>query len=209
MTHSLTVTARTALGSGASANLRTEKKIPGVVYGASHVATPITVDANEFQKIWEEAGESSIITISGVEGVSGALIQEVSLDPVYQTPLHVDLLAVDADKEITTTVPLTFIGTAPAEKELGGVLMKVMHDIEVRTLPKNLPHEITVDVSTLLTFEDAIRIKDITAPTGVQLLGEEEEVIDLVQMKKEEEEATIDVSAVVVEEKGKKEEGEA
>jgi len=75
-------------------------------------------------------------------------------------------------------------------------------------LPKDLPHALTVDISSLETFDDVIRLKDIAIPSGVEVVGDAEETIVLVQAAKEEqeEEVATDVSAVEVEEKGKKEE---
>jgi large subunit ribosomal protein L25 len=210
MTYTLSTTPREKTGSNAAAKLRAEKKLPAVVYGANKEATPVTLDMAAFEKVWEEAGESAIVNLEGVKGVEGVLIQEVAVDPLYGTPVHVDLLAVDANQEIEATVPLVFDGVAPAEKELGGVLVKVSQEVDVRTLPKDLPHEITIDISSLKTFDDVIRVKDIALPTGVTIVGDAEETVVLVQAQKEEEEAVTDASEVEVEEKGKKEEeGEA
>ena len=49
---------------------------------------------------------------------------------------------IEKGKKIEIAVPISFIGEAPAEKSLGGVLVKVMHDIEIKALPKDLPSEI-------------------------------------------------------------------
>jgi large subunit ribosomal protein L25 len=206
MTHTLTATLRSTTGSSAAVALREKKELPAIVYGAQQAATPITLDRVVFEKVWQEAGESSVITLSGVDGVDSVLIQEVQVDPLYQTPIHVDLRAVEANVAIETMVPLVFEGVAPAEKELGGVLVKVMHEIEVRSLPKHLPHEISVDISSLATFDDVLRVRDLSVSHHVEILTDAEETVVLVQAAKEEEAAITDASAVEVEEKGKKEE---
>jgi len=208
MKYTLTAEERTTTGSSAAARLRDAKKLPAVVYGTQAKTTPITLDMIEFEKVWQEAGESSVITLTGVQGVDSVLVQEVQFEPLYQTLVHADLRAVEANVVIEATVPLVFEGVAPAEKDLGGVLMKVMYEVDVRSLPKDLPHALTVDISSLETFDDVIRLKDIAIPSGVEVVGDAEETIVLVQAAKEEqeEEVATDVSAVEVEEKGKKEE---
>jgi large subunit ribosomal protein L25 len=101
---------------------------------------------------------------------------------------------------------------APAEKELGGNVMKVMHSLTIEALPKDLPQELTVNISTLATFNDQIQVKDITLPAGVSTKLDPEEVVAIAQEAKEEEvyEAEAeegDVADVEVEKKGKEDEG--
>ena len=129
-------------------------------------------------------------------------------------PLHVDFYAIEKGKKGTVNVPLSFVGTSTAEKELGGSIVKVLHEIEIEAMPKDLPHEIEVDVALLKDFESSIHVKDIKAPAGVTILTEGEEVVAVAEAAKEivEEEpaAPVDMSSIEVAERGKKEEeGEA
>jgi hypothetical protein len=119
--------------------------------------------------------------LKGLGKERSVLIQDVELDKIYGTPIHVDLLAVKADEEVEVGVPLVFTGVAPAEKDLGGSLVKVMYEIEISALPKNLPHEISVDLSGLKTFEDQVKVGDIILPTGVTAITGAGEVVALVQ----------------------------
>lgn len=207
----LTAKKRTDSGSKAAQALRASGEIPAVVYGAIAETQPITLATAEFEKVWKTAGESTLIALSGIGKETLVLIQDVATDPLYGTPIHADLLAVDADKPVEVGVPLVFIGVAPAEKDLGGTLVKVMHELEVEALPKNLPHEIQVDISVLKTFEDQVRVSDIVLPVGVTALDSASDVVALVQEVKEEEEpvAPLDVTAVEIEKKGKDEEAPA
>ena len=134
----------------------------------------------------------------------------MALDPLKNEPLHADFYIVEMDKPITAKVNLVFEGVSPAEKELGGILVKVRHDVDVEALPKNLPHELKVDVSKLIKLEDQIVIKDIDLPAGVKILAGENDVVVLIETPKEEivEEKPITIEEVEVEKKGKKEEGE-
>jgi len=137
------------------------------------------------------------------------LIHEVQYHPIKGQPIHVDFYVVQKDKKIEVDVPLVFEGVAPAVKELGGNLVKVMHELPIEVLPKDLPHDIKVDVSGLATFESQILVKDIKLPSGVTVLAELEEVVVSISKAGEEvvvEEAPIDLSQIEVEKKGKQEE---
>lgn len=188
--------------------LRAEKKIPAVFYGRKEKSTPISVNCDDFLKAWRGAGESSILTLETPGKNVTVLIHDVALDPVKNNPIHVDFYAVEADREVEVSVPLVFIGIAPAEKELSGILVKVMHELPVKGLPQNLPHEIEVDLSVLTALDSQIAAKDLKLPPGVSLDIDGEEVVAAMSVAKEEEEipATFDASAIEVEKKGKKEE---
>jgi large subunit ribosomal protein L25 len=193
--------------------LRKKGRIPGVIYGPKEASQAISVDQKVFEKLWKEAGESTIVTLEGVGESKDALIHEVDFNPVTDVARHVDFYVIEKGKKVETQVPLVFVGEAPAVKNLGGTLMKVMHEVKVEAFPKDLPHEILIDVSTLETFESRIAIKDIPVPAGVTILEELDETVISVSQPKEEEEtpvAEIDMESIEVEKKGKKEEeGEA
>ncbi len=208
MTYALTAKKRTEVGSRACETLREDGFMPAVVYGGGSENTLVTLTEKEFEKVWREAGETTLVELSGLGKPVSVLIHDVSVDPLYGTPMHADLLQVRADETITVTVPLSFVGVAPAEKNLGGTLIKVLHEVEVEVLPKDIPHELEVDISSLETFENKVLVSDIKLPLGVRMLDDAEEVVVLVQEAREEEEtsAVVDVSAVEVAKKGKAEE---
>lgn len=190
--------------------IRKAGEIPAVYYGFKKESTPISVPMKDFIKVWKEAGESSTIELQTEGGTIDALIHEVQMNPIKDTPVHVDFLVVDANKEIEVKVAIEFVGESPAVKGGTGTLIKVMHEMEVRALPKKLPHAIEVDISGLANIHDQIHIKDIKLPAGVTALaGEDDVIISVAEMKeeKEEEAAPVDLSAIeVADQKGKKEE---
>lgn len=193
------------------AKLRKEGKLPAVVYGPKEEATSITLDKSTFEKVYRDAGESTIITLEGVGDSKEVLVHDVAFDPAKGGAVHVDFYAIEKGKELTVDVPLEFVGEAPAVK-LGGSLTKVLHAIEITCRPSALPKHIEVDVSSLVDFDAAIHVKDLVIPAGVTVENDPEDVIALVQEVKEEEETVpeaIDMDAIAVEEKGKKEEAEA
>lgn len=204
----LTLTAQARDTKESASKIREAGNIPAVFYGAKETSTPISVSMGEFIKVWKEAGESAVITLKTASGDKDALIHVVERDPVKDTPQHIDFYVVEAGKKVDIEVPLTFIGVAPAEKELGGTLVKVLHELHVEAMPKDLPQEVEVDISSLVDFESQITAKDIALPSGVTLLTDSEEVIAVVNEAKEEDEASsgeIDMSAIQVEKKGKEE----
>lgn len=191
---------------GNIAGLRKEGKIPAVFYGPKEASTPIALNAAEFLKIWRVAGESAIIDLEGVGETKEVLVNDIDLDPITNVIRHVDFYVIEKGKPVQVGVPIEFIGEAPAVKELGGVLVKVLHELEIEVLPKNLPHSIEVDVSSLTDFEVQILVRDIKIPAGVTVLVEPDEVVALVQAAKEEPETPAeapDLSSIEVEKKGK------
>lgn len=207
MTINLNVEKRTETGKKL-AKLRAAGKLPAVVYGAKEESTPLTLNRRDFEKAYAEAGESSILVLSGLDEDKEVLVHELAFDNVKGGILHVDFYAVEKGKEVTVPVELHFIGEAPAIK-LGGSLTKALHQIEITAKPANLPqHGIEVDISVLNTFEDSIRVKDLNIPANVKVEHDPEETVAVVVEFKEEVEevAPIDMSAIEVEQKGKKEE---
>ena len=184
--------------------------IRGVMYGPKNPATSIAVSESEFNKIWKAAGESTVVTLQMPDGEHDTLIHDIARDPVTDAINHVDFYAVDKNTKVSVAVALEFVGVAPAVKDLGGVLIKVMHELEIEALPKDLPHGLEVDISKLATFEDHVTAADISLPAGVTLKVEPEEIVALVNPAKEETEedsGPIDMSAIeVTDQKGKKEE---
>ena len=196
--------------------IRSNGMVPAVVYGARMENTLISVPSVLFTKLFKIAGETSTIVLE-IAGETekekstkvDVLIHEIQADPIRGFPIHIDFLAIDMNKEITVSVPVEFTGIEIAEKASSGVLVKVIHEVEVEALPKNMPHEIIVDVSTLVAIDDQIHISDIKLPSGVKILANEDEVVALLANVKEEvveESAPVDLSSIEVEKKGKKEE---
>lgn len=197
-------------------DIRNNGMIPAVVYGVRVENTMISVPSVNFEKILKVAGESStiVLDIKGDESKKetskkvDVLIHDMQLDPIKGYPIHIDFLAIDMNKPVEVKIPIEFIGLAPAEKDGLGVLIKVLHEIEIEALPKDLPHNVTVDVSLLLALNDQIHVKDIVMPKGVIVKTHADEVVALIGAIKEEpvEEAPVDLSAIEVEKKGKQEE---
>lgn len=191
--------------------LRKEGIIPAVFYGPKQKSTPIKIDEAAFTKLYEEVGESSIVTLNDGKEDHDVLIHDVQFHAVSGKPVHVDFYVIEKGKKVEVDVPLEFVGVSPAEKNLGGVLVKVMHEIAISAMPKDLPQQIKINIDSLVDFNSQIKASDIKLPEGVELNEDDPDtVIALVQEPKEEteEEVVFDPDAIEVEEKGKKEDEE-
>ncbi len=178
--------------------LRKSGFIPAVVYGRDVEAQPLSLSSLEFSKVYRLAGESSIIdlSVSGKKAVN-VLIHDVSLHPVSGAPLHADFYQVNMDEKIEANIPISFCGESLAVKALGGVLVKALDEVAVSCLPGNLPRELQVDISALATFDDQIRVADISLPEGVSLVGDPNVAVALVEPPRSDEEvASLDSEVI-------------
>jgi large subunit ribosomal protein L25 len=175
---SLKAKPRTELGRKTN-KTRQEGSIPAVVYGHKVKNANITVDYKEFEKVLKQAGESSLIELSieGEKEKRPVLIHDLQRNHVYDNYTHIDFFQASLTEEVEVKVPLVFEGTSIAVKDLGGVLVKNINELEVKGLATKLPHEIKVSIDGLNTFEDRILAKDIILPEGVKLHIKPEEIV--------------------------------
>src|SRR5581483_5239441 len=182
--------------------LRREGVLPAVVYGRKTEATPIAVNRKVFEKLFRQAGESTVITLTGLPEKKQALIHDVAVDAVTGEPIHADFYAIEKGQTVTVSVPFEFEGTPPAVKDLGGILTKVMHELEMEVDPTELPQHIVVDVSGLATLDDQIKIKDLKLPASAKISVDSDEVVAMISVAEEEpvEAAPVDLSAIEISE---------
>lgn len=203
---------RTILGKKVEA-LREQKLIPAVVYGVGD-SQSITLEYVPFEKAFRQSGESTLVDLVVDSGKPvKVLVHDVQREPIRSRITHVDFYQVKMDQKLTLNIPLKFIGEAKAVKELGGILVKQLDEVEVRCLPGDLVHEIEVDMSNLATFEDSIRFSDVHLPKGIELVSDSQAIVALVmppvseaELAAMEQQSTADVSTIEVVGKGKKEE---
>ncbi|HEX4104052.1 MAG TPA: 50S ribosomal protein L25 [Candidatus Paceibacterota bacterium] len=165
----LSVKTRTKMGKAVKA-LRKEGLIPAELYGHGLANAHLSVSAKEFLKIFKVAGTSTILTLVTEKEKRPAIIHGVVRDAVTDEVAHIDFYQVRMDEKITAKVPLEFKGEAPAVKTKGAIINKSMTEIEVEALPNDLPHNLTVDISSLDDLNKSIYVKDIKTPRGVVIL---------------------------------------
>jgi len=169
-------------------------KIPAVVYGPGVKNVLVEIDYKEFQKVFKEAGESSLISlrVEGEKEERPVLVHEIQKDSVSDNIIHIDFFQASLKEEVEANVPLVFEGVSLAVKDLGGTLVKHFSELEVKALPQNLPHEIKISIDRLKTFEDHILVKDLILPEKVKVIAKADEIVVSVSQpaKVEEELAT-------------------
>ena len=136
--------------------LRNAGKIPAVFYGRKQKSTPTTLIARDFEKVWKKAGENTVVTLVGKDGELESLIHDVDKHPITGAVRHADFYVFQKGQKLKIKIPIEFTGISPAVKDLGGVLVKVLHHMEIEAEPKDLPQKIEVNISPLAAFENVI-----------------------------------------------------
>lgn len=187
----LKVNTREKLGRQAK-KLRREGIVPAELFGRGFDNIHIAVDEKEFIKLYREAGQNTIIDLE-VEGEDKnipALIYDVQIHPIKRKPLAIDFYRIREDEKIETQIPIEYIGEAPIEKE-DFIVVKVLDEIKIESLPREIPQKITVDLSGLEDENDIIHVKDLDIPEGVDLQTDLDRVVVSITEKEEEEEEEI------------------
>lgn len=156
--------------------LRAAGTVPAVFYGPKEEATSVVVNALELEKVWKEAGETTIVRLTGVGDEKDALFKDVQFHPVTGKMMHADFYVLEKGKKIEIAVPLEFVGQAPAEKA-GHIVVKALHEVEIEVAPAELPHHLDVELSSLVNVGDHITAAQITLPPSAELKTDPEEIV--------------------------------
>jgi len=180
--------------------LRREEKIPAILYGGDKKPQSLTLERPEFEKVYQEAGESTLIDLNIGGKKEKILIADVQHDPLGKL-LHADLQRVEAGEKLTTTVAVEVKGESPAVKSGEGILLTLLDEVEVECLPQDLPSEIKVDISDLSEVGQGIEVKDLPINRAkVKVLDHEPDElvlkIDYPEMEEEEEVVVAEEEAV-------------
>lgn len=162
--------------------------MPAVIYGKGTETLSLKLKRNEFEKIFALAGESNLITLK-LEGKDiKVLVKDTQKHAINSIIMHVDFYQVNMKEKVIAEIPLRFVGESKAVKTLGGMLNKDIDVLEVECLPSDLVNDIEVDISVLVSFDEAIRVADLKLPAGVVATAEPEEMVASVTEPKVEEE---------------------
>ena len=191
--------------------LRREGKLPAVMYGHKFPPTPILLDLHTTTRTLMGITPSSIITIELDGKKHAVLVREKQRNVITGTLLHIDFQVVSLTEVIRTKVSIEITGTAPAIKDNNGILVTGVDQIEVESLPQDLPEKMVVDTSGLANIGDGIYVRDLVAPQKVTILSNPEEMIVIITGQMIEEEVEVEEEVAGEEEpevieRGKKEE---
>jgi large subunit ribosomal protein L25 len=175
----LKVERRIGTGKGVARKLRQRGLIPAILYGEGE-PIPLTVNPRSLLRVLGTAvGENVILNLTIVDGEERnqkAMVKEVQRDPVTGAFLHADLLAISMERPIEVEVPVELSGIAIGVKDKGGILRQILREVKVRCLPGAIPEKILLDVSHL-DIGDALHVKNLSIPGGVELLTDPEQVV--------------------------------
>jgi large subunit ribosomal protein L25 len=186
--------------------LRRQGIIPANIYGRGIESLPVQIEVRSFRGVLATAGTSTLVdahvSADGGEGDGQShpvLIEHVSTHPATGKVLHVDLRQVDLNRPIKAGVAVVLTGESPAVKNLGAVLVHPLDTLEVEALPRALPHEITVDISSLVELDQQITVGDLQLPPGVTVDTDPATVVAQVIASKLEQEVAAEEAAEAAE----------
>jgi large subunit ribosomal protein L25 len=171
----LSATSRTEKGKGVAKRLRSEGKLPAVVYGHKTDPIALTIDSKQLLKLIVEGKSEHKLFGLSIEGNGKpiekiVMIKELQIHPLKRNFLHVDFFEVAMDEEITLSLVIKLVGEAPGV-EMGGMLQQVRRDIEIKCLPSQIPDTVEIDVSAL-NIGDSVHLNDIQLPEGIKVLDD-------------------------------------
>ncbi|OGA37722.1 MAG: 50S ribosomal protein L25/general stress protein Ctc [Betaproteobacteria bacterium RIFCSPLOWO2_12_FULL_62_13] len=161
---------RTQQGTGASRRLRTGRRVPAIIYGASKPAQPVELDHDALLRHLKLEGFHASILDMTVDGnKEQVLLRDFQMHPWKPMVLHADFQRVDKNRKIHMKVPLHFVNAeiCPGVKLAGGVVQHVMNEIDIQCLPDDLPEYIVVDLKEL-QLGHSIHVADLAMPKGVE-----------------------------------------
>lgn len=186
----LNVHVRENVGRKSARELRKQGLIPGELYGHGQKNMHVAINLLEFKRLYANVGESALfdVVIEGRDEAQKVLVQDVQRNSKNLEPTHIDFYMVRMDEKLRTFVPVVFEGVSPAVKNLGGTLVTVKDELEVQCLPKDLPANIVVDLSTLSALDSRIRVFDLNIGEGVTILEDANTSVVMVEAPRSEEE---------------------
>jgi large subunit ribosomal protein L25 len=179
--------ARTLRGKRVKA-IRRAGLLPAIMYGVGMEPQMLELPAHETERILLRVSGSTLIDLKVDKKTHKVLIREIQREVISRKPIHIDFLEVAMDVTIRAVVPLEFVGEAPAVRDLGGILVTILNEIEVEALPSDLPDRISVDISSLETIEASLTVSDLEIGAGVTIINEPDDAVANVVYQVEEEE---------------------
>jgi large subunit ribosomal protein L25 len=177
-------------GKGASRRLRRQGKVPAVIYGAGRDPRNLMFDHNKvLHQLEDPSFYSSILNIKVGEKSRAAIVKDIQRHPSKKQIIHIDLQRIVEDEQIKMQIPIHYLGEEDAVgvKIGGGTVTKLMTELEISCLPKDLPEFLEVDISDL-ELDQMLNVSDISLPEGVEIsdiMKEQDQAIVSIQEIKE------------------------
>ena len=199
---SLEAREREGRGKNDARRLRAQGMVPAVLYGDGGGAgsTVLAVPTKVVDYTLQHVGDNALYDLKlGDQDDATVRVVDVQRNPVSGRLVHVDLAPVNMRERIVVTVPLTVAGAddSPGVTE-GGVLDQVAYEVEVESLPGDIPQGLTLDVSSL-QIGDNLTLADVELPEGVELISNPEEIAATVTPPTEISDEEIEAAGIVEE----------
>ncbi|MFO7839263.1 MAG: 50S ribosomal protein L25/general stress protein Ctc [Desulfosalsimonadaceae bacterium] len=169
--YQLSATQREQTGKGVARKLRSQGRMPAILYGANIESTPLSVDIHDLEVLLNKVSPSQALldlqVQNGGRSKTTVMIKELQMDPVKFKFLHVDFYEVKMDQQITTTVPVAAVGTSKGVEE-GGILQIIRRELEVNCLPGDIPEQVEIDI-TDLDLGDSVHVEDISQSGKIEI----------------------------------------
>jgi len=160
----LNVEKREKLGSANSRRYCRAGKIPMILYGRGQPSVPLMCEADDFGAVTKAHTALVKLTVGDIRQT--ALIRDVEWDTFGDYVLHIDLVRVEAEDDVTLKIPMNYHGVAAGIAH-GGALHIVLPEMELRCRVDSIPEELTVEVSHL-EIGDSIHVGDLEYPAQVR-----------------------------------------
>lgn len=176
MSIAMTAEQRTTTMKSELRSLRASGRVPGVVYG-KQIAAPASIAIQEKELLALLRSHPNAVIDLDIPGAGkqSVMIAEVQREKLSQKPLHVDFHQINMNEEVTAHVRIDIVGDCQGERE-GGIVQALLHELEVRCLPGDIPDSIPVDVTGLLMGSNYL-VGDVQAPAGVTIVTDPSAVL--------------------------------
>lgn len=193
----ITLSTRQVVGKKVRA-LRREGIIPVHYYGKQAASQTLQAPAAILRKVVDDAGANVPVEVrfEGKEDSDICFVREVQWHPVNGSLLHVDFMRVDIAERVTAEVPVVITGQSEAVRDLGGILIQPFQTLPVEALPLNMPKAVTVDITPLRAFGNAVRVEDIELEEGISILRDPNDLLATVQGPRVEQEETMEEDGI-------------
>jgi len=179
----INATMRDQLGKGAARKLRASGLIPAVVYGHNFKPVSLSLVSSDMNKLFKPGSEATEeyrlyklqMNHDGAGKETMVIIKEIQRHPVNETIRHIDFFAVRMDEKIIAPVHIRIKGKAAGVK-LGGILRHLLREVDVKSLPMDIPPHFDIDVSEL-QIGDSVHVKDIPVTDKINIITDPEAAI--------------------------------
>jgi large subunit ribosomal protein L25 len=170
--------------------LRRQGQTPAHLFGHGIESLALQCDTEELQNVIAEKGTTRLVNIKvgSEKDARSVFVREIQRDPLTGTLIHVALYQVNKSEKIRVALPVIFKGTAPALKQKNNIIEHIINELDVESLPDDLPPQIEIDISTLVEVNQSISVRDIKLKSGVTIVAPGDQLVVKISQVAEEKE---------------------